>query len=76
MAGRKLSLIGRADPRGTPEYNLMLGQARANAVAWYLTAHGVSAANAGATSRGKLDATGVDEAGWARDRRVDVLLAK
>jgi hypothetical protein len=36
----------------------------------------VSSANAVATSRGALDATGHDETGWAHDRRVDVLLAK
>jgi len=76
MAGRKLSLVGRADPRGTSEYNLALGQSRADAVAVYLTRHGMSAANASATSRGDMDATGSDEAGWAHDRRVDVILAE
>jgi peptidoglycan-associated lipoprotein len=29
-----------------------------------------------ATSRGELDASGTDEDGWARDRRVDLLLAQ
>jgi peptidoglycan-associated lipoprotein len=76
LTGRGLHLVGRADPRGTPEYNMTLGQSRADAVTAYLTARGVNPANASSTSRGAEDATGVDEAGWARDRRVDVLLAK
>ncbi len=71
-----VNLVGRADPRGAPEYNMTLGQSRADAVTAYLTARGVSPANASSTSRGAEDATGVDEAGWAHDRRVDVLLAK
>lgn len=76
MAGHKLQLVGHADPRGTPDYNVTLGQSRADAVASYLTAHGVNRANATSTSRGAMDATGQDETGWAHDRRVDVLLAK
>ncbi len=76
LAGRSINLVGRADPRGAPDYNLTLGQSRADAVTTYLTGRGVSPANASSTSRGAMDATGVDEAGWARDRRVDVLLVK
>jgi peptidoglycan-associated lipoprotein len=76
MAGRSLSLVGHADPRGESDYNFTLGQSRADAVAAYLMARGVSAGHAGSTSRGAADATGHDEAGWARDRRVDVWLAK
>lgn len=75
MAGHKLHLVGHADPRGTPEYNVTLGQSRADAVATYLTARGLNRANATSTSRGAMDATGQDETGWAHDRRVDVLLA-
>jgi peptidoglycan-associated lipoprotein len=76
LAGRSLSLVGRADPRGPPEYNMTLGQSRADSVTSYLTARGLNPANASSTSRGAMDATGVDETGWAHDRRVDVLLAK
>ncbi|HEY4012972.1 MAG TPA: OmpA family protein [Polyangiaceae bacterium] len=75
MRGRKLHLVGHADPRGMPEYNMTLGQSRADAVAGYLTSKGVSSANVGSTSRGAQDATGRDETGWSHDRRVDVLLA-
>jgi peptidoglycan-associated lipoprotein len=74
LSGRGIKLVGRADPRGASEYNLTLGQARADAVAGYLEARGVSPAKAATTSRGALDAVGTDEETWARDRRVDVLL--
>jgi peptidoglycan-associated lipoprotein len=76
MSGRKLELVGHTDPRGTTDYNLALGQARAQAVGDYLISQGVSPANVPSTSRGAMDATGRDETGWAHDRRVDVLLGK
>jgi peptidoglycan-associated lipoprotein len=76
MAGHKLRLVGHADPRGTPEYNMSLGQSRAEAVGGYLTSRGMSRENASATSRGSEDARGTDETGWALDRRVDLLLER
>jgi peptidoglycan-associated lipoprotein len=74
MKGHSLKLVGRADPRGAPEYNVTLGQSRADSVQKYLVDQGVSRSNAQSTSRGAMDATGTDEAGWARDRRVDITL--
>ena len=76
MADHKLSLIGHADPRGATEYNMTLGQSRADAVGTYLAARGLSHANMTTTSRGALDATGHEETGWTHDRRVDISLAK
>ncbi len=76
MAGRNLSLVGHADPRGTADYNLALGQSRADAVGSYLAGHGMDHAHVATTSRGAMDATGRDETGWAHDRRVDVELAR
>jgi peptidoglycan-associated lipoprotein len=75
LAGRSMKLIGRADPRGTADYNMTLGLSRADAVAAYLDSHGLPASHTPTTSRGAMDATGTDESGWARDRRVDVVLA-
>jgi len=72
--GKTVSLIGRADPRGTEEYNLGLGSRRASTVGQYLERLGVNQPQLGVTTRGALDATGQDEAGWAQDRRVDVQL--
>lgn len=72
--GKSVALIGRADPRGTEEYNLGLGSRRANSVSQYLGRLGVGAGQMAVTTRGALEATGTDEAGWRNDRRVDVQL--
>lgn len=75
LHGRRLALVGRADPRGDDEYNMALGARRAGSVATYLAELGVPRASVATTSRGSLDATGMDERGWSRDRRVDVMLS-
>ncbi len=75
LAGRRMRLVGHADPRGDEEYNLVLGGRRADGVRQYLIGSGMSAGQVDSTSRGEMDATGTDDASWARDRRVDVLLA-
>ena len=71
-----MHLVGRADPRGTVEYNEALGMKRAEAVATYLERLGVDPSRIEKTSRGKLDARGRDEVTWAIDRRVDILLTR
>jgi peptidoglycan-associated lipoprotein len=74
LAGRPMRLVGHADPRGPSEYNMALGQRRADSVEGYIDRRGVQRARIGTTSRGAIDATGHDEGGWAHDRRVDVQL--
>lgn len=74
LKGRSVSLVGRADPRGTEEYNLGLGSRRARSVGTYLTRLGVAEPQLAVNTRGALDATGTDEAGWSKDRRVDIAL--
>lgn len=74
LKGKAVALIGRADPRGTEEYNLGLGSRRAASVSQYLGRLGVGEPQMSVTTRGALDATGTDEAGWKTDRRVDVQL--
>jgi len=74
LANRSVRLVGRADPRGETEYNMSLGAHRAESAHLFLLQAGVAPAHASTTSRGELDATGTDEASWARDRRVDVEL--
>lgn len=74
LKGKAVTLVGRADARGEPEYNMTLGESRANTVHRYLVDLGVSKARLNVTSRGEMDATGTDEQGWARDRRVDIEL--
>ena len=72
LKGKKLELVGRADPRGTEEYNLGLGSRRAGIVGDYLQRLGVRQAQLAKTTRGALDAGGNDESSWREDRRVDV----
>lgn len=69
---------GNADERGGAEYNLALGQKRADAVAAALKVYGVSAKQVEATSWGKEKpkATGHDEASWAENRRGDLVYPK
>jgi peptidoglycan-associated lipoprotein len=75
LKGRGMRLIGHADPRGEHEYNFALGQRRAGSVGTYLASKGLDGSRVQSSSRGDTDATGSDEDGWARDRKVDVLLA-
>jgi len=75
LAGHSMLLTGHTDPRGEVEYNMGLGQRRAGSVASYIEAHGVAHSHVATTSRGAEDATGTDEEGWARDRKVNVTLA-
>ena len=74
LKGRAVDLVGRADPRGETEYNMTLGAKRARAAHTYLSGLGVGGDKLFDTSRGEIDATGKDEAGWTKDRRVDVKL--
>ena len=74
LAGRQLNLVGRADPRGDNEYNMVLGGHRASAVGSTLEDLGLARDRISSSSRGAMDARGTDEATWAKDRRVDVLL--
>jgi len=75
LKGRKMNLVGHADPRGEEEYNIVLGGRRADNVKHTLSGLGLPDSQATTTSRGEMDATGTDEASWAKDRRVDIVLA-
>jgi peptidoglycan-associated lipoprotein len=63
---------GHADERGTREYNLALGQRRANSARDLLVAGGVSGQRVQTISYGKdrPAALGSDEASWAQNRRA------
>jgi peptidoglycan-associated lipoprotein len=74
LKARTLKLVGHSDPRGTDEYNMTLGLARADAVGAYVKTHGLPEKQVQTTSRGKIDASGTDEPSWAKDRRVDLVL--
>jgi peptidoglycan-associated lipoprotein len=70
-----MNLVGRADPRGGDEYNLVLGGSRGDNVKSHLVDQGMDPDHISSASRGEMDATGTNEAGWVQDRRVDVKLA-
>lgn len=68
----RATIEGHCDERGTREYNLALGDRRANAAKNFLVAHGVDAGRLSTISYGKERplATGSDEASWAQNRRA------
>lgn len=70
----KVQLEGDTDERGGREYNLALGQKRAETVRRALTLLGVSDAQVEAVSFGKEKpaAAGADEAAYAKNRRVEI----
>ncbi|MBB3211340.1 peptidoglycan-associated lipoprotein [Herbaspirillum sp. Sphag1AN] len=71
---RKIIIQGNTDDRGGAEYNLALGQKRAEAVRKALVLLGVSDEQVEAVSFGKEKpkALGSDEAAWAENRRADI----
>lgn len=76
LKGKRLKLVGRANPRGTQEYNLGLGTQRANTVRDYLMRLGVANTQLAASTRGALDASGTDDTSWRTNRRVDLDLVR
>jgi peptidoglycan-associated lipoprotein len=73
----RVTLQGHADERGSREYNIALGQKRADAVKRSITLIGVQETIVETVSFGKEKpkALGHDEASWAENRRVDIIYA-
>ncbi|MCC7326438.1 MAG: peptidoglycan-associated lipoprotein Pal [Burkholderiales bacterium] len=71
----KVTLQGHADERGSREYNIALGQKRADAVKRMMTLLGVRETIVETVSFGeeKSKNPGHDEAAWAENRRVDIV---
>ncbi len=70
------TIEGHADERGTREYNLALGERRANAAKNYLVSLGVGESRLRTVSYGeeRPAATGSNEQAWARNRRAVTVL--
>ncbi len=68
----RVTIEGHCDERGTREYNLALGDRRANAAASYLATRGISPSRITTISYGKERplALGSDEGSWAQNRRA------
>ena len=77
-AGLTAKVEGNADERGSAEYNLALGQKRAEAVVKALKIYGAKDGQLEAVSWGeeRPAASGHDEAAWAQNRRADIVYPK
>jgi peptidoglycan-associated lipoprotein len=73
--GSLIRVEGNTDERGSAEYNLALGQRRAQAVLRVLKLYGVKDSQAEAVSWGeeRPRAKGSDETAWAGNRRADIV---
>jgi len=73
--GISVTIEGNCDQRGSREYNLALGQQRADSVKAYLVARGVSASHIDTVSYGeeRPACSGTGEACWAQNRHADIV---
>ncbi|MFT6050787.1 MAG: peptidoglycan-associated lipoprotein [Halioglobus sp.] len=71
---RSVRLEGHTDERGTREYNLALGERRANAVRDYMAGSGISSQRVESVSYGEEQpiAYGSGESNWTQNRRVEL----
>lgn len=69
---------GHCDERGTTDYNIALGERRADAVARWLSSNGLSRSRLSTLSYGeeRPAVVGSDESAWSRNRRVEILLSR
>jgi len=77
-AGTSVTLEGNCDERGSTEYNMSLGERRAQSVSTYLMSLGIDAARIQTKSFGKEKPKdmGHDEKAWAVNRRVEFVVMK
>lgn len=68
---RGVAVAAHTDPRGTDEYNIALSDQRGRSVADYLIRLGIDASRLRVVPKGETEAQGLDEAAWARDRKVE-----
>jgi peptidoglycan-associated lipoprotein len=70
----EITIAGHADERGTREYNLALGQRRAESVADYLVLKGISRSRLTIKSYGEEmpAVSGSNERSWGRNRRAEI----
>jgi peptidoglycan-associated lipoprotein len=73
----QMQVAGHADERGSTEYNLALGQRRAETVRDFMTGYGVDAGRITTISFGEERpiVEGTDESAWARNRRAEFSIA-
>lgn len=76
--GKQITIEGHCDERGTREYNLALGERRANAAKNFLASLGVAPGRMSVVSYGKErpEALGSDEQSWAQNRRAVTMVIR
>ena len=74
-SGKRIRLEGHADERGTREYNLALGERRANGVLNYFIVNGASRSQIEVVSYGeeRPEQSGQSEQAYGRNRRVEIV---
>ncbi len=72
----RIQLAGNCDERGTEEYNMALGQRRADSVKEYLTDYGISGSRISTISYGEMRPadSGNNEAAWTLNRRCEIII--
>ena len=72
----RVRLEGHCDERGTEEYNMALGQRRADSVEQFLIDYGISRNRISTISYGEMRpaAQGQNETAWSRNRRVEIVI--
>lgn len=75
---KSITIEGHCDERGTREYNLALGERRANAAKNFLASLGVAPGRMSVVSYGKErpEALGSDEQSWAQNRRAVTMVIR
>ena len=73
-----IEIDGHCDERGTTDYNIALGQRRADAVSRWLTSNGVPASRIRTVTYGEERPVdmGHDEAAWGKNRRGEIILGR
>lgn len=73
LSQAKIQIEGNSDDRGSNEYNIALGERRANAIKDFLLKQGVQAEKLVTVSRGEENPAveGTDESAWSKNRRGD-----
>lgn len=76
MRERTITLVGRADPKGSDAFNQQLGMKRALAIKQHLIENGIAGSRIQVMSEGERGATGdTADSSAGRDRRVDVIVS-
>ena len=72
----KIRIEGHCDERGTEEYNMALGQRRADSVQSYLVDYGISSSRITTVSYGEMRPadSGHNEFAWAKNRRGEIII--